>query len=275
MLFTYLIRRTTLGFAVLAGLTLVGDDVDGQIVRVGRGGGVFVSAPFVRVQVGPIGVPGRPYLPYVRPRRAFLSPQEFVGNYVDVGPTAVPGGYRNFFFSDDVRVNASAAADSNASQPTYPTTAQLAEMDASELLNTLVDLTRRLDERLGRFNTGAGWRRYLKLPDDALPQATSRGEVPLGMKSLRSTLNRFDSVAEDPQYRVISELPLFGTTRAALSEVIARYGGGLAESELRAYGAGDAAERPAAEELPPPEPSPPWQRQGGFDEVRPRSILNR
>ena len=87
-----------------------------------------------------------------------------------------------------------------------------------------IDAAAKLDADVARFNTGATWQRYLRLPDDAFPPPTSDGRVMLGFGSITATLARFDSVAANPQYAMISRLPSFVAAQQALREVVARFG---------------------------------------------------
>lgn len=285
--------RTPAKVAIAAAICLAaaGDSAEAQIVRGRVGRGVVVSAPFVRVQVGPIGIPG---LPYGLPRRRVIGavPRAIV---TQPGPTAVPRRYSRPSAGEPQLNSASGAyvapSTANSSTPTgptqptqetYPTVDELQQMDDGTLLNTLVDLTARLDERVARFDTGATWQRYLRLPDDALPPPSADGQVTLGMKSLAATLDRFDSIASNSKYRVISDLPLFVAAHSALRESVERFGSRRSSQE---QGRSDRTDQqqdqpvvprlPSAEDLPPPEPTPPSRPTRRLQDGRPRSILKR
>ncbi len=148
-----------------------------------------------------------------------------------------------------------AAADSGASQgiagQSFPSAADLASFDDGTLLNSLLDASTQLDGDLGRFDTGAGWQKYLRLPADALPPPSADGHVTLGFRSITTTLERINAVAANPQYPMISGLPSFVATRSALDEVVRRFG-----SRAQAPATTTTA-KPAAggEELPMPSPT--------------------
>lgn len=291
-------RRLTLGvFCAVASLAL-SNSGEAQIVRGRIGGGVVVSAPFVRVQVGPIGISGRPY---VLPRRRFVGPAPIAAPSTQVGPyTARQRFYQEgaggpqlssasgeYGSSPAPTSSPTPAVQTQASQQSYPTADQLRELDDAGLLNTLVDLSARLDARLELFNTGAGWQRHLQLPDDALPPPSSSGEVTLGMKSLVKSLDRYDAIAANPKYRVISKLPVFVATHDALQEVVNRFGATSSSAKtpsLDPFGADptDSSDsnqqrprQPSAEDLPPPEPTPRSQSISQIEDGQPRSILSR
>jgi len=220
--------------------------VQAQFVRGRVGGGVVVRAPFVpRIVVGPRPIV-RPVVPLVRPvaplvRSAIplVVPRRVVGGAVVAraplarGVAQVGVAAPNFtgvqVFASPVApasassaVSAPATAPTRASEPLYPTAEELRSVDDGELLNTLLDVTGRLDADLARFTTGAQWRTYLQLPADAVPAPTNN-QVVLGMSSLKATLARFDKIAADSAYRTISGLGSFVASHAALAEAVARF----------------------------------------------------
>jgi hypothetical protein len=101
---------------------------------------------------------------------------------------------------------------------------------------------------LARFDTGAQWRSFLRLPQDALPPPTGN-QVTLSLASLEQTLGRFDKIAGDSGYGMISELESFDASRSALAEVVRRFG---ARRSTGAPAASPAAESAEVEELPIP-----------------------
>lgn len=107
-------------------------------------------------------------------------------------------------------------------QTTYPTAAEIATFDDTQLLNALHAASQDLDKDLDQFTSSDSWQRYLKLPDDALPPAVD-GEVQLGMRSLEKTLQRFESVSLNEKYAQISSLASFTMMHAALRETVERF----------------------------------------------------
>jgi hypothetical protein len=217
-----------------------------QIVRFGRGAGVYVRAPYVggiRVGVGPvfpgvIGVPVRPLLP--RRRFAVVPP-------VPAIPPTAPPRYAPGATTAMARAAAPTQAPARFRQ--FPSARELAALDDGSLLNALVDAATQLDADVAQFNTGAGWRDYFRLPDDALPPPTQDGRVLLGFNSLKATLDKVNAIADDSAYPMISGLASFVATQQALTEVINRYG-------RPADDAADTGETPPqGEELPTPPPS--------------------
>ena len=213
--------RTVLGMgsalASVAVVLLLTSSAEGQLVRVRRGFGreVHVRAPFVRVDVGPGGAtsvrapftavdsPGRVY---VGPRRRFLAPSPYAA------PT--PYGY---------------GGQTAVQARPFPTQQELAAMDDAALFAALREISSLLDLRLARLKTGAGWQRYLGLSEEALggPAAEAKGGVPpvVRIDLLQKVLIRFDRTADNPEYAMIATLPSFIATRAAIRQVIDRFGG--------------------------------------------------
>jgi hypothetical protein len=182
-----------------------------QWVNVTPGGGVHVRAPFVRVDVyedGGVSVrapftsvntPGR--RSYYMERRAFMEPQRMA--------------------------------------PEWSTADDLAARDDEALRQTLRLSADRLHQSLGRFNTGASWQRYLRLPQDWVSDRAAPPEQQHEL--LAKTLSRFRFVATNPEYSMIARLSAFTAMQDALAEMVSR----LENS---------AAPRASTEELPvPPE----------------------
>ena len=227
---------------------LMADATSAQVVRVHRGGGgnVHVRAPFVDVHVGPGGAtsvrapftavdsPGRAYVgrgarryyrhapPATQPPAA-ARPQSHAPRYAHPTPAIQPGPTLADPHGADVASSDVAAADVAAAEQPFPTAEELAAMDEVTLLNALLYVAEEFDRQLGRFNTGDTWRRYLGLPDEALPPPAADGSVKLGMSALKKTLARFDKVAANPKYVKINRLDGFVAMQTALSQVVARF----------------------------------------------------
>jgi hypothetical protein len=235
-----------------------------QIV-IGRGPGVVVRAPYApAIRVGArIGVPGVPLVrPYLLPRRRVVG--------AAVGPVVPPVAATAGAAVPAPREVARYAPGQTAvsAQRPFLSADQLAALDDGSLLNAALDAAVRLDADLGRFNTGATWQRYLRLPDDAFPPADANGHVELGFNSITGTMERLNSVERNPNYAMISRLPSFAATQLALGEVVARFGGaGQGGAEV-----GPSASASRAEELPTPLPSTPTSDNVGAGQ---RSILAR
>jgi hypothetical protein len=211
-----------------------------QIVRPLGRGGIVVQAPYApRVILQAPGVlPGRPYL---LPRRRALAALPY-GVAPIAGQPPAPTAVS--------RTAAMAPAASAESPAALPSVGQLQSMEDGALLNAVVQATRQLDADLGRFDTGRQWQAYLQLPNDALPPP-SDNRVTLGFASLESALGRFESIAANPQFAKIWALPSFAASRAALGEVVRRFG-----PRRQAAASLAAAESPEMEELPAPGAAP-------------------
>jgi hypothetical protein len=97
-----------------------------------------------------------------------------------------------------------------------------------------------LNESLGRFNTGAGWKDYLLVsPNMPLAENRLRANDDLPTSELADALARFDAAAENPDFRTINQLPAFKKTHARL---------------VNYFGERQAPSTAPAEELPPPTP---------------------
>jgi hypothetical protein len=199
--------------AVVALMVLTARPSHAQIVRPLGGGGIVVQAPYAPriVLQAPGVIPGRPYL---LPRRRALAGLAYGVAPVTAlppAPTAVP------------RTTAMAPAATASSLQPLPSVGELQTMDDSALLNALVEATRQLDADVGRFDTGRQWQAYLRLPENALPPPTDN-RVVLGFASLESALARFDAISANSQFAKIWSLPSFAASRAALGEVVRRFG---------------------------------------------------
>lgn len=185
---------------------VMSDTTFGQPVSVSLADGVHVRAPFVSVDVFPGG-----------------------GVSVRAPYTAVDIGGRPYVVGRPVIVE---------EQP-LPTSQALTSMDDDALWRVLRNASLRLNQRLSRFDTGATWQRYLRLPDELVTGSTADTEA---RRAAAATMQqRFADVAANPQFRKIADLPAFTFVQAV-----------LAEMNGRPVGSGKAT-RPNAEELPPPQ----------------------
>ena len=181
------------------------DATFGQPVSVSLADGVHVRAPFVSVDVFPGG-----------------------GVSVRAPYTAVDVGGRPYVVGRPVIVE---------EQPLL-TPQALASMDDDALWRALRNASLRLNQRLSRFDTGATWQRYLRLPDELVTGSTADAEA---RRAAAATLQqRFAEVVANPQYQRIANLPAFAAMQAVLTEMNARPAGS------------GTATRASAEELPPP-----------------------
>jgi hypothetical protein len=233
--------------AIVASITMGGSELSqAQIVQFGRGAGVYVRAPYVggiRVGAGPvfpgvIGVPVRPLLP--RRRLAVVPP--VAGVAPATAPRYTPG-------ATTASIRGAAPTQAAAQSRQFPSARELAALDDGSLLNALVDAVTQLDADVAQFNTGAGWRDYFRLPDDALPPPSEDGRVVLGFNSLKATLDKVNAIAADSAYPMISGLPSFVATQQALTEVTNRF------ARAANAAAETAGAQPETEELPTPPPA--------------------
>ena len=171
-------------FAAIALATMcVVDTTRAQVVGIRRG--VIVRAPYVpSIRVGLRGV--IPRVPLVRP---FLFPRRALVAAPPYGAQAPAAGYAGPYGAGP-RYAPGATTASVDPRFAFPTPEQLASLDDGTLLNAVLDVTGRLDADLARFDTGAGWRKFLRLPEDALPPASADGQVDLGFDSITATLQR-------------------------------------------------------------------------------------
>jgi len=199
------LARVICGFGCVISLLLT-SPAEAQLVRVRRGGGeVHVRAPFVRVDVWPGGATSvrAPFTAVDSPGRVYVGPRgRLLGPY---GRQAVV-----------------------QARP-FPSKQDLAAMDDVALFATLRDVSMRLNLRLARLNTGAGWQRYLALSEEALggPASESNAGLPptIRVDLLQNALVRFDRTAENPEYLKIATLPSFVATQATLRKVVERFAG--------------------------------------------------
>jgi len=217
-------------------------------VQVGPYGGVSVRAPFVAVDPGGVRVGvGRRHAPvpqYGAPHPAYRPAQPVPVARIDNHPFPP--------------------------QP-FPTAEQIVAMDDGMLLATLREMNDRLDARLTGFNTGKSWRRYLRIPEDALGVVSSSPAIRLDV--LQQKLTHFHNVAANPEFATIARLPSFIATHLALDQVVNRYGNSHGGPQLiqPPNGSAKPAER-AAENPKEVLPTPAVKPQATLGE---RSILRR
>jgi hypothetical protein len=128
-------------------------------------------------------------------------------------------------------------------------------MDSQELSQALVEISRSLHARLNRFDTGATWQRYLRLPDEVVAATIPPEER---IDRLAMLLDRFHKIGDDPQYPMIAQLPEFQAMEAALNEAVAR-----------SLDSAEPSNTPA-EDLPLPPQQQPGSRQPGEPFLKPR-----
>jgi hypothetical protein len=233
------------------------NDAQAQIVRRGYGG-IVVRAPYApSISVGLRGViPAVPLVrPYVLPRRRLLAPPyPAVAPASATAPIAARGGEAPRYVPGSSVVAAGGASmGGEAPRPSWPSRSELARMEDSALLNATLEAAWTLDADVAAFNTGATWRNYFKLPEDAFPRPGADGQVTLGIPSILATLDRIDSVAANPDYDMISSLASFTATQYALQEVVRRFDPGAQRPARPAQPAAGAASD--SEELPVPPPA--------------------
>lgn len=167
-------------------------------------------------------------------RAPFVSVDVFPGGGVSV---------RAPYAAVDVRGSLYAIPQQAATIETaVPTPQALAALDDESLWRALRNTSLRLNERLRRFDTGATWQRYLRLPDELVSGSAANVEdrrlAAIGLQA------RFAAVADDGRYRKIADLAAFRSIQALLTEIASR------SSEA------DARGNVSAEELPPPSRPP-------------------
>jgi len=249
-------RRTLIGMGTIALLFSFSLSADAQIVRRYARGGVAVRAPFVRVDVGPGGATSvrAPFVAIDDPGGVYIGRRGRRRLYAQQQPAA---GY-----------GAPYQEPTLAAQPTYvdayplPTTEQLAAMNDLELINTVWDLSARLDARFARFDTGDSWQRYLGFPANAFSKPGVQ-PVEIRLDALVKTLARFDSVSDNPEFAKIAGLPIFIATKAALRQAVERFqSGSVREGGPQMVDPSDPFPAPSDSEpadpnevLPTPEPT--------------------
>ncbi len=87
----------------------------------------------------------------------------------------------------------------------------------------LVTSARELNQALDSIPTGAGWKRYLALPDEEANEPelnTSEGPIFRDVAKLRIVESRFDSIRKTPKYRALAEWPTLQATHQNLSTYV-------------------------------------------------------
>lgn len=104
----------------------------------------------------------------------------------------------------------------------FPTANDLAKLDNPMLMDALLDLSNRLDARLGQFKTGSGWKHYLRLPAEVLSPNGKQELLQIDQAAMHETLERFELVASNPDFHIIAAQPSFMAALTALQEVVTR-----------------------------------------------------
>jgi hypothetical protein len=131
----------------------------------------------------------------------------------------------------------------------------MAAMDLTMLQTALSNTNGSLNNELGRLSSSASWQQYFTLPGSIVDEGT------VDLADLQTALGRFESVAANPNYSQIAELPSFEQTRNLLAELVNRV-----EPSTSAYSPGgpqlvdpsnaarlSAETEQAAESLPAPQ----------------------
>jgi hypothetical protein len=123
------------------------------------------------------------------------------------------------------------------------------------LQNQLVTSIGELHRALGELSTGAGWQKYLALPSGVIEQGDTlpnRSAVPseADIAELEKSLDRYDSVSQTHEYRMIASLPQFRATHDRLRSYVDLFGEQTPPQNLQ-----------AVEELPTPTPESPFEQQ--------------
>jgi hypothetical protein len=123
-------------------------------------------------------------------------------------------------------------------EPPIPTDEQLAGMPGVELQGLLFFAVDRLDEQLDGLSTGSGWKAFLKTdelrraipPPTLAPPPPESGEGPSttaeslmpepARRQLADILKTYEKVQQNSEYRQISKLWGFQTTRLVLRELL-------------------------------------------------------
>jgi hypothetical protein len=112
------------------------------------------------------------------------------------------------------------ATERRVERPPLPTTSALVALDEERLMRTLRLNSDQLYEQLSHIDTGSAWRRYLRLPNEALDDGSADPQEQRA--ALRELLDRFRHVASERQYSMITQLPAFAAMQTVLTEVILR-----------------------------------------------------
>ncbi len=226
-----------------------------QIVRIRPGMGIHVNTPYTNIHIDPrygvrpnyrmpsYGVPPTSGTPRWRAwrRRRDLGRLRGPAKIERPGLALEPkpeskrkprqardlGSQTPAAFDESPTPTAAASSDLPDPAQVFPTATDLANLDDTNLLATLSDLSNRLDKRLARYKTGAGWQRYLHLPEEilALPGLSAhenQNTLLVKQERLRETLVRFEQVENNANFQLVASQPSFVAALAALREVASR-----------------------------------------------------
>jgi hypothetical protein len=149
----------------------------------------------------------------------------------------------------------------------------MSAMDLTTLQTALSNTNGSLNNELSRLSSAASWQQYFTLPGSIVDEGT------VDLADLQRSLGRFESVAANPNYSQIAELPSFAQAKGLLAELVNRAEPPSSEYSLDGPQLVDpsnaaklAAEtEPAAEALPAPQPQLPRARGEHSILVRKRS----
>lgn len=211
-----------------------------QLVRVYRGAGVSVRAPFVRVQVSPDG------------QRSVRAPFVTINT---PGRTRVVSATTHGLRTARQTPTPARLEQPRSATPPRPTpTESLLDRTRRQLAQSARDLER----ELMRLDTGSEWLRPLRLPDEiVIGQSGADRGAPLppstvqapdeSVKQLVDVLARFDAVSRNPEYEAVREMPVFKRTHSLLETYVSLLGPAPSE---------DRPDGPQPEEVPTPAPQP-------------------
>jgi hypothetical protein len=149
----------------------------------------------------------------------------------------------------------------------------LANMDLTSLQTELSNTNGSLNNELGRLSSAASWQQYFTLPGSIVDEGT------VDLADLQTALGRFESVAANPNYSQIAELPSFSQAKSLLAELVNRADMPTSESPIdgpQLLDPSNAASlstetAQAAEALPAPQPQLPRAKGEHSILVRKRS----
>lgn len=153
------------------------------------------------------------------------------------------------------------------------TQGDISAMDLTSLQTALSNTNGSLNNELGRLSSAASWQQYFALPGSIVDEGT------VDLADLQKALGRFESVAANPDYTQIAELPSFAQAKSLLAELANR--ADMPTSESSADGPQlldpsnaarfSAETEVAAEALPAPQPQLPQAKGEHSILVRKRS----
>jgi hypothetical protein len=149
----------------------------------------------------------------------------------------------------------------------------MAAMDLTTLQTALSNTNGSLNNELSRLSSAASWQQYFTLPGSIVDEGT------VDLADLQKALGRFESVAANPNYSQIAELPSFEQAKSLLGELVNRAEPPSSEYSLDGPQLVDpsnaarlsAETGQAAEALPVPQPQLPRARGEHSILVRKRS----